>query len=92
MKTFSVLLALSKGSPPLTGGFPSQSPVTQGFDALFDLRNGWADNRDKGDLRRHCTHYDVTVMTIHYIFNFPEIYISWHPVVEGFDNRTLIAR
>ena len=24
--------------------------------------NGWASNRDTGDLRRHCAHYDVTVM------------------------------
>ena len=25
--------------------------------------NGWANNRDAGDLRRHGTDYDVTVMT-----------------------------
>ena len=24
--------------------------------------NGWADNRDPSDLRRHCTYYDITVM------------------------------
>ena len=24
--------------------------------------NGWVSNRNAGDLRRHCTHYDVTVM------------------------------
>ena len=24
--------------------------------------NGWVDNRDAGDLRRHCAHYDVCVM------------------------------
>ena len=24
--------------------------------------NGWVNNRDAGDLRYHCTHYDVTVM------------------------------
>ena len=26
------------GEPPLTGGFPSQRPVTRSFDVLFDLR------------------------------------------------------
>ena len=26
--------------------------------------NGWANNRDAGDLRRHCVLYDVTVMTL----------------------------
>ena len=31
--------------------------------SLFDLHlNGWVKNRDSGDLRRHCAHYDVTVM------------------------------
>ena len=24
--------------------------------------NGWVNNREAGDSRRHCTHYDVTVM------------------------------
>ena len=35
--TFSVLLALCEGNPPVTGGFPSQSPVTWSFDVFFDL-------------------------------------------------------
>ena len=30
--------------------------------SLSALTNGWANNRDAGDLRRHCPHYDVTVM------------------------------
>ena len=38
MKTFSALLALCEGIPPVTGGFPSQRPVTQSFDVFFDLR------------------------------------------------------
>ena len=25
--------------------------------------NGWVKNREPGDVRRHCAHYDVTVMT-----------------------------
>ena len=32
------LLALCEGKPPVTGGFPSQRPVTRGFDVFFDLR------------------------------------------------------
>ena len=35
MKTFSALLALCEGKPPV---FPSQSPVTWSFDVFFDLR------------------------------------------------------
>ena len=33
---------------------------------MFSLiwTGGWANNRDAGDLRRHCSHYDVTVMHV----------------------------
>ena len=34
----STLLALCDGNPPVTGGFPSQKPVTRGVDVSFDLR------------------------------------------------------
>ena len=37
METFSALLALCAGNSPITGEFPSQSPVTQSFDVFFDL-------------------------------------------------------
>ena len=35
METFSALLALFEGNPLVTGGFPSQRPVTQSFDVFF---------------------------------------------------------
>ena len=38
MDTFSALLAICERNPPVTGGFPSQRPVTRNFDAIFDLR------------------------------------------------------
>ena len=38
METFSALLALCAGNSPVSGEFPSQRPVTQSFDVLFDLR------------------------------------------------------
>ena len=34
MATFSTSLALCKGNPPVTSGFPSQWPVTRSFDVL----------------------------------------------------------
>ena len=37
MKTFSVLLALFEGNPPVNGEFPSQRPVTRSFDVFFGL-------------------------------------------------------
>ena len=38
METFSALLALCEGNPQVTGGFPSQKPLTQSIDNFFDLR------------------------------------------------------
>ena len=32
------------------------------FFLICAWTNGWVHNRDAGDLRRHCCHYDVTVM------------------------------
>ena len=53
METFSAVLVLCGGNPPVTGGFPLQRPVTRSFKANI---------RDAGDLRRHRSHYNVTVM------------------------------
>ena len=65
METFSAFLAHCAGNSPVTGEFPSQRPVTRSFDVLFDLRLNELlrkNSREAGDLRRHRTHYDVTVM------------------------------
>ena len=47
------------------GEFPEQRPVTRSFDVFFGLclNNGWVNNREAGDLRRHGAHYDVIVLT-----------------------------
>ena len=37
METFSALLALCEGNPPVIGGFLSQKPVMRSFDVFFDL-------------------------------------------------------
>ena len=52
METFAALLALCAGNSPVTSEFPSQMPVTQGFDVFVDLRlnNAWISNRGAGDL------------------------------------------
>ena len=42
METFSALLALCAGNPPVTGRFPLHRPVTRSFDVFFDVRlNKW---------------------------------------------------
>ena len=55
---------------PATGGCHSQMPVTQNVDVslIFAGTNGWANNRDAGDLMRHCVRYGVTVTSWNYIF------------------------
>ena len=64
MEAFSALLAICAGNSPVPGEFPAQRPVTRSFDVFFDLRpnNGWVNNCEAGDLRRHRAHYDVIVM------------------------------
>ena len=40
-------------------------PRTKASDVFFDLhrkKNSWVNSREAGDLRRHCAHYDITVM------------------------------
>ena len=38
MDTLSALLAICAENSPVTGEFPSQSPVTRNFDIFFGLR------------------------------------------------------
>ena len=66
METFSALLAICAGNSPVPGEF---SPKGQWRGALmFSLIcariNGWVNNDEAGDLRRHRAHYDVIVMEL----------------------------
>ena len=73
-ETFSALLALCEGNPPVNGGFPHKGQWRRAL--MFSLScapiNGWGNNRDAGDLRRHCAHYGVTVMEMR---NLGSIYV-----------------
>ena len=53
METFSVLLILCKGNPPVTSGFPSQGQWHRAlmFSLISTWRNGWANNQDGDELR-----------------------------------------
>ena len=64
MGTFFALLTICAGNSPTTSEFPAQRPVRQSlkFSLICAWMNGWVKNRDAGDLRRHCAHYDVTAM------------------------------
>ena len=58
----SALLAFYEGNPPVIDGFPSQRPVTRGFDVFFYLCLNKRFSKQSNDLRRHCAYYDVTVL------------------------------
>ena len=63
-ETFSALLVICAGNSPVAGEFPAQRPVTRSFD----VNTGVA-----GDLKRHCAHYDVIVMS----YTFPSRLFCW---------------
>ena len=64
METFSALLAICTGNSPVSGEFPAQmASNAELWCFLWSARiNGWVNNGEGGDLRRHCSHYDVIVM------------------------------
>ena len=80
----SALLALCEGNPSVTGGFPSQmaSDAELSYVSLiYAWTNGWGNNRNAGDLRRHCANYDFTVMT--FSFSHGLSWLSYYLLVKG---------
>ena len=65
METFSALLALVLGihRSPINSPHKGQWRGALLFSLIFAWTNGWVNNRDAGDLKRHLAHNDVTVMT-----------------------------
>ena len=82
METFSALLVLCVGNSPVTGEFPSQRPVTRGFDVVFDLslKNRWVNNRKDGDFGCHRAHYDVIVMFLDCLTCMCHPHIAEYPI------------
>ena len=81
METLSALLALCAGNSPDTGEFPTQRPVTQSFDVFLICAwiNGWVNNREIVDLRRHRAHNDVIIM-----WNWSVVSQEWNGVVGNY--------
>ena len=69
-RSISTLLALCVGNSPVTDEFPAQRPLMRSFDVFCDLRldNGWVNNCEVGDWRRHRTHYDVIMICCIYLW------------------------
>ena len=64
MGTFSAWLALCAGnsSVPVNSPHKGQRRGALMFSLICAWVNGCVNNREAGDLRRHCAHYDVIVM------------------------------
>ena len=46
------------------------------FSLIFGWTNGWAHNRDAGDMRRHRVHYDATVIDPGTIADGPDLFVT----------------
>ena len=66
METFSALLDLCEEirQSPVDSPHKGQWCGALMFSSICDWTNGWVNNRDTSDLKRHRAHYDVTVMGI----------------------------
>ena len=62
METFSALLALCAGNSPVNSPHKGQWRGALMFSLICARIKGWVNNREAGDLRRYCAHYDVIVM------------------------------
>ena len=64
METFSASLAFVRGiqRSPVNSPHKGQWRGALMFSLICAWINGWVNNREAGDLRRHHAHYDVTVM------------------------------
>ena len=70
VKTYSALLAFCVGHwSPVNSPHKSKWRGALVFSLICDWTNCCAHNGDARDLRRHRTHYDVTVMTHHFNLN-----------------------
>ena len=64
IETSSALLAICAGNSPVPVNSPHKSQWRGAliFSLILAWINGWANNREAGNLRRNCAHYDVIVM------------------------------
>ena len=101
METFAALQAICAGNSPVTGGFPTQRPVTRSFDVFFDLRLNKRLSREAGDWRRYRAHYDVIVMRsvcmsvltpfITHILMFESGLETWEHLSRGVNNSLKVV-
>ena len=67
LKHFPCYLSFMRGihRSPLNSTHKDQWRGALPFSLICAWINGWVNNRESGDLRRHLAHYDATVMKTH---------------------------
>ena len=78
MEEFSALLALCAGNSPVPVNSPHKGQWREAlmFSLICACINGWANNREAGDFRRHHSHYGVPVMV--HIITSTRALPEWH--------------
>ena len=80
METFFASLTLCAGNSPVTA-HKGQWCETLKFSLICAWINGWVNNHEAGDSRRHRTHYDVTVMDPAYRRHFQPQVSGCQPIM-----------
>ena len=102
METFTALLARCEGNPSVTGGFPSQRPVTRSFCVFFGLRMKKRLSKQSRrrwfqtpfcSLCRHCNAYEIYLklksrgtLIVHY-FHTGTFYLALYTNWKRSDDR-----
>ena len=99
METFSALLALCEGNPPVTCGFPSQKPMQRRFDVFFHPRlNKWLSKQSRrlwktcfhiSNLSRKARYYPYSQRYRDYDHDYPALH-TYTLTFEYFDYMTYI--
>ena len=74
METSFASLAICAGNSPVNSPHKGQWRGTLMLSLICALTNGWVNNGEAGDLRRHCAHYDVLVLTL----RIPKKVVTWN--------------
>ena len=87
LEAFSALLAFVRGihRSPVNSPHKGQWRRALMFSLIWAWTNGWVNNLDAGDLKRHRTLYDVTAMKCsnpptHIIATRPQLVVKWQLV------------
>ena len=86
METFSMLLAFCAGKSPVNSLLKCQWQGALMFSMICTWTNSWTNNRDAGDLRCHCAHYDIVMHRCSYRCSAT----WWHQMLSFLSSGTLV--